>query len=245
MLYPENYLEMNELANQCRREWNIAEYDSIDIFSLIQDKIKNLTIVFKSMDDEISGACYKKFNQIVIFLNSKHSLGRQRFTLAHELYHVKYDEVTFQICNINSNDEIEKKADDFASCLLMPNGALESYKKDNNIKNWDLDLIIQTEQFFQISHSAMIWRIRNLEEITYEEYQNYKVHIKLEASNRGYDLKLYTPYSNKEFSIGNYIRLTEKALKCNKISQGKREELLLDAFCDDLVYKRNMGDLVE
>ena len=42
MLYPENYLEMNELANQCRREWNIAEYDSIDIFSLIQDKIKNV-----------------------------------------------------------------------------------------------------------------------------------------------------------------------------------------------------------
>ena len=53
------YLEMNELACSCRRQWKIDVNESIDIFSLAINKIKNLTIVFKVMDVDISGACLR------------------------------------------------------------------------------------------------------------------------------------------------------------------------------------------
>ena len=41
----------------------------------------------------------------------------------------------------------------------------------------------------------------------------------------------------KYFSLGKYIRLVEKVFNDNKISSGKRDELLLDAFRSDLTYK--------
>ena len=82
---------MNELAFACSRQWKIDVNESIDIFSLAINKIKNLTIVFKVMDDDISGACLKLENENIIFVNSRHSKGRQAFTIAHELYHLKYD----------------------------------------------------------------------------------------------------------------------------------------------------------
>ena len=90
------------------------------------------------MDDDLSGACLKLDKENIIFVNSKHRKGRQAFTIAHELYHLKYDENNFNICTLNSDDEIEKKADLFASCLIMPHGALESYKLDNGIEKWEL-----------------------------------------------------------------------------------------------------------
>ena len=130
----EDYFEMNELACGCRRQWKIDVNDSIDIFSLAINKMKNLTIVFKKMDDDLSGACLKLDKENIIFVNSKHRKGRQAFTIAHELYHLKYDENNFNICALNSDDEIEKKADLFASCLIMPHGALESYKLNNGIE---------------------------------------------------------------------------------------------------------------
>ncbi|ADC47009.1 hypothetical protein mru_1159 [Methanobrevibacter ruminantium M1] len=235
------YLEMNELACACRRQWKIDVNESIDIFSLAINKIKNLTIVFKVMDNDISGACLRLDKENIIFVNSRHSKGRQAFTIAHALYHLKYDENNFNICGIDSDDETEQKADLFASCLLMPHGALETYKLNNNIQKWDLDSIIDAEQYFQISHQALLWRLRHfLNEITYEQYRAFKEDINRNASIRGYDSSLYAPYLNKDYlTIGNYIQLTEKAFENELISLGKKEELLLDAFREDIVYNLN------
>lgn len=235
------YLEMNELACACRRQWKIDVNESIDIFSLAINKIKNLTIVFKKMDEDLSGACLKLDKENIIFVNSRYTKGRQSFTIAHELYHLRYDEANFNVCGINADDEIEKKADLFASCLLMPHGAIETYKLNNNIEKWDLDSIIDAEQYFQLSHHALLWRLRHfLNEITYEQYMVFKEDIIHNASIRGYDLSLYSPYLNKEYlTIGNYIKLTEKAFQNDLISQGKKEELLLDAFREDIVYNLN------
>ncbi len=234
----EDYFEMNELACGCRRQWKIDVNDSIDIFTLAINKMKNLTIVFKKMDDDLSGACLKLDKENIIFVNSKHRKGRQAFTIAHELYHLKYDENNFNICALDSDDEIEKKADLFASCLIMPHGALESYKLNNDIEKWNLDSIIDAEQYFQISHQALLWRLRHfLNDISFEEYMSYKENVMYNASIRGYDLSLYTPYLNKEYlTIGNYIKLTQKAYENDLISSGKKEELLLDAFREDIVY---------
>ena len=83
----------------------------------------------------------------------------------------------------------------------MPHDAIERYKIDNNIKKWNLDSIIDAEQYFQISHQALLWRIRHyLDDIEYDEYMSYKKNIKYNALIRGYDLSLYTPYLNKEYS---------------------------------------------
>ena len=247
MIQFDDYYEMDELASQCRKDWDVNEYDSIDIFQVAQNKMKNLTIVFTDLGSSISGACNKEHKEKVIFINSMDSAGRQRFTLAHEIYHLKYDENTYNICDKESNEEIEKKADAFASSLLMPHRALKNFKRENNINEWDIDSIIQTEQFFQISHHTMLFRLKRLEEITYDEYQEMKEYPIYNASLRGYNTDLYKkPKDKKFFTIGNYIRLTEDIYNEGLISHGKKEELLADAYRHDLIFNTaDMEELIE
>jgi Zn-dependent peptidase ImmA (M78 family) len=74
--------------------------------------------------------CAKTADICVIAVNSSMSKGRQRFTLAHELYHFKYEsENSISICSMKfsaaTDDGIEQDADRFASYLLLPPGSFE------------------------------------------------------------------------------------------------------------------------
>lgn len=240
-----NYLELNEEANEYRRKWGIDEYAPIDIFSVILNKIQNITIAFIDANEKLSGSCLDLKNQKVIFINTKHSLGRQRFTAAHELYHLHFNKKTFMTCSTDIKIQKEKDADQFASCLLLPHGALRKYEDENNISKWDLTNIIKAEQYFQISHKALLRRLLFLKKITRKEYKQFLPNIKKNASKRGYPINLYTPFTNKEIVMGNYIKLLTKAWDTQKISKGKMDELLLDAFYEDYCFNRNMEDLSE
>lgn len=236
-----NFFKLNELAIEFRSDIGIKHTDSIDFFPVIANKLKNLTIVFLDMDLEISGACCKFDAPKIMFINSNHTKGRQAFTAAHELYHLFYDDTPFTICKLGSDDKIEKNADNFASFLLMPINALYNYKKENNIEKWDLDLIIDCEQYYQISHESLLYRLKSIGDITSEQYLEFDGDIKLKASQRGYDSSLYEPYISKNYTIGNYARLVEEVFEKELISNARKDEYLLDAFLDDLVY--NMEEL--
>ena len=51
--------------------------------------------------------------------------------------------------------------------------------------------------------------------------------------------------SRQYFSLGAFISLTEKAFLKNKISAGKKDELLLDMYRSDIVYNLNESDLFD
>ena len=236
-----NLYELNKLAIEFRSDIGLNQESPLDFFPVITNKLKNLTIVFLEMDEKISGACFKVDSQQIMFINSKHPKGRQVFTAAHELYHLFYEDAAFTICNLNSNDEIEKNANQFASFLLMPINALYSYKKENNIEKWNLNSIIDCEQYFQISHEALLYRLKNGSDITFEEFNKFKPNIKNNAQYCGYDSSLYEPYIDKNYTIGNYVRLVEEVYQKDLISNGKREEYLIQSYLSDLVY--NLEDL--
>lgn len=58
------------------------------------------------------------------------------------------------------------------------------------------------------------------------------------ASRLGFDVSLYKPSSNEKRMqvFGHYICQAERLLETDKISNGKYEELLLDAFREDIVF---------
>ena len=236
-----NLYELNQLAIKFRLDIELKHDAPIDFFPTIINKLKNLTITYLEMDEKISGACFKFDSQQIMFINAKHPKGRQVFTAAHEIYHLFYEDNTFTICNLNSNEEIEKNANRFASLLLIPPTALYSYKKENNIKKWDLNSIIDCEQYFQISHESLLYRLKSIGDITFKEFSMFKPNIKYYAKHRGYDSSLYEPYIGKNYTIGNYVRLVEEVYEKDLISNGKREEYLIQSYLNDLVY--NLEDL--
>ncbi len=83
-------MDLRTRAERIRRQFGEDLSSPIDIFSLVKG-IDRLTLVFYPLGQNISGACIKRSASMGIALNSVMTLGRQRFTLAHELYHLFYD----------------------------------------------------------------------------------------------------------------------------------------------------------
>ncbi|WP_405309601.1 ImmA/IrrE family metallo-endopeptidase [Methanobrevibacter sp.] len=227
------------LAEMLRHEWGIDSFASANIRSLVYSNMGNLTVFWFPMKKNISGCCSKTKDDKVIFINTNHTIGRQNFTLAHELYHLLYEDIDdFIVCGVNNNSQSERNADNFASNLLMPDSALYWFKNKNQIDEWTLEDVIKCEQYYQVSHFTMLIRLKKLNWIGQNQFDKYGVNIIREADKLGYDTSLYkaSPENQKYSSIGELIRLTEKAYEDNKITGGKRREILLKSFRDDILY---------
>ena len=191
------------------------------------------------MNPEVSGACSKNDKDSIVVINSAHSKGRQNFTLAHELYHLLYDDSNNQFfCADDDENEVEEDANNFASCLLMPTPALREFKRENVNDKWTIKEIIKCEQWFAISHKNMLCRLRREKDIDYNDFDRFKYGVKGHALRLGYDLDLYEPSDEKKqyYAVGHLIPLAEKIYSKGKISKGLKNEILIKNFRSDMVY---------
>lgn len=234
-------ISINDNAIKLRTLLGEDETSPIDVFSLIQNH-EHITMVSYPLSEEVSGMCIKDDDNMIIVVNSSMSIGRQRFTIAHELCHLFFHDENCYICTkkFAENDKsLEYEADIFASFFIAPYGALRSMfgklkKELQTLSN----TVIALEQFYGLSHQAMLLRLyrdgfiskKELESLT--QLSPAKLALKL-----GYSASLYFPDKSREkFTTGKYIRLANEILDQDKISDAKYEELLLDAFRSDLVY---------
>lgn len=249
-----DYADLMTKAERLRIFYGEDNYSPIDIFSIAQ-QIEKLTLVFYPLGESISGMCIKGTDdKCTIAINSSMTLGRQRFTLAHELYHLYYDDSTKSICtkSVGDGNDCEKRADAFASYFLMPRAALmdktESLMKKGNGK-LSLHDIIRIEQFFSVSHQTAVYQLFNCGFLSKKEKERYlNISVRKIAESMGFSSDLYrsSPKDKKYRTYGHYIDLVEQLYKKDIISTGKYEELLLDAFRDDLVYGVDEGgDLID
>lgn len=228
-------IKIYELSVEARKKLGVSKDGAIDIFALVQ-KIPHLSLILYPLSDNISGMCIKRENDTVIVVNSGMSIGRQNFSIAHELYHFYFDKnkKTF-VCNnrIGKGSEIEQAADQFASFLLIPVGELSF--SGNNIT---IDTIIELEQLYKVSHMAMLYRLLDENFITSAQFGKFKDDIIKIASHLGFDTSLYKPSGDKKKykTYGYYIRQVQQMQSKDVISEGKYEQLLLESFREDIVY---------
>lgn len=247
-------MDLSNKASSIRRKLGEDEASPIDIFSLAKT-IPSLTLVFYPLGKNISGACMKNSVSALIAINSEMSIGRQRFTLAHELYHYFFDkEMSSTICSskIGSGSENEENADKFASYFLIPSVSLYEMIqtcKQGQERKLRVDEIIKLEQYFGVSRRAMLYRLQEEDEITASEASDFQQGVINSAARLGYDVSLYkpSPENKRMYVLGYYIMQAEKLLQNERISNGKYEELLLDAFRDDIVYGEEIegGDCID
>lgn len=232
-------------ATMLRKDLGEIGSGPIDIFAMAHG-IEGLTIVFYPFGEKLSGMCVKgQDGNNLIAINSSMTLGRQRFSLAHEFYHLYYDKNMISVCakTINSGLEIEKAADMFASYFLMPVNSLYEYAEKLSNRNADkklsLDDVIRIEQFFGVSHQAAVVRLMHTKFLSKKDGEDFlKEPVRLRAEALGFSSDLYKclPEEKQYTTLGNYISMTESAFSKGLISEGKYEELLLDAFRSDIVY---------
>ena len=93
-------------------------------------------------------------------------------------------------------------------------------------------------QYYGVSHGAMLYRLRTEGLINHLQLDDMKTGVRDIAATLGYDTAIYYPVPKDKQTrvLGHYIKSSEILLKEDCISQGKYEELLLDAFRADIVY---------
>ena len=75
-----------------------------------------------------------------------------------------------------------------------------------------------------------------------------KTGVRKQAEAMGFSSDLYRPLpEEKQYgTYGYYINQAEQLLKNGTVSEGKYEELLLDAFRDDMVYGiEESGEIID
>jgi len=241
----DNYTLARE-AGELRRVLGEDDYSSVDIFRLAQT-IKELTLVFYPMGDRLSGMCLKGPGDVLIAINSAMTRGRQRFSMAHELYHWYFDDMSAVICahDIGGPSGTERNANIFASFFLAPPAALSAAIKNTKGNKSKIDKadVVKLEQTFGMSRHAMLIRLVDEGELSKEDTIPMKSDVKIHALSLGYSDSLYRPLpaDKAKMTYGRYIKRAEELLERGLISDGKYEELLLDAFRADIVYGSDEG----
>lgn len=157
--------QIEMIANDLVQNTKSFPFDFSEILSRLSETI---TIYKSSFNDEnVSWLCKKFWSTYEIYVNRNHSESRQRFTMAHELWHIvlwhmlysnqKVDyrsRKSWEYSQEEQNQEIEANA--FASALLMP----KSKVKEAMLSPFAT--IDSMSKQFAVSEDAMKVRLFNL-----------------------------------------------------------------------------------
>ena len=230
-----NNLVLEKEATKFRTINGIGSDDPIKFASLL--KKLNIITVYRPLSSGFSGMAIKlEDNDIInrlILVNNTQTLGKQHFTIAHELYHLfvqrNFDYMTCNTGNFDKKSGEEFNADVFASILLLPENGVKSLIPDNETTKDRISLqtILKIEHYYSCSRSALLYRLKELEIITSKSYDKYCINVKKGAILNGYSLQLYEK-GNENLVIGNYGELANELYQKNKISESHFFSLLMD-----------------
>jgi Zn-dependent peptidase ImmA (M78 family) len=186
--------------------------------------------VFRPLSDSSYGMSIKmKDESRFMLVSSNSTIGRQHFTIGHELYHLYYDENPQpHMCGADGKAPAEQSADMFASNLLLPRvGLLAMLPEDfPTSKKLDLATVVKMEQKFQVSRQALLYRLKRLGIIGEDVLQSLLLAPTRDAAQRrGYDVALYEN-GNEGLIIGDYSSLATDLFEKGRISEGHYNELV-------------------
>lgn len=164
----------------------------------VLEQLGFIVVKFPSKDTKLSGFCIEKSGYKCIYINSNTSLGRQRFSLWHEYYHlITGDGIGISYDDDLEYDESECRAHLFSGLFIMPENLIRNYIENKNItmpyiKNID---ILEMANKFRVSFSAMLYRIIQI-------YPIYSNDLCKRFSLANNEKKL------REFAINNNLSIT-------------------------------------
>lgn len=242
-------LDIKGKADETRYRW--TKKGLIDIFSILD----NIAILIRRpiKTNKLSGFSTYFEDNFIVFLNSSYTLGHERFSGAHELYHITYNADILKSDKIlfGDNQDIEDEANIFAAEFLMPEEGIKEvfYKQvDVNPGQVEAKHLVRMHNYFKVSYKAMLKQLIQLrlcDEKLYEPLLYYQVLEKADVLEKitqmeGYSAELIKPSKIKSIST-EYIEIVRRNFEDNKISYGKLEEMLgfIGKVPEDYGYVRN------
>jgi Zn-dependent peptidase ImmA (M78 family) len=206
----------------------------------------DILAAFLPLSDDFSGMSIKSDENRFVLINSNHSVGRQNFTICHELYHLYFDpDFEPHKCQTGlfpKKGGSELFADQFASLLLLPEEGIlamipESELDFDSIK---ISTLLKIEQTYQCSRSALLIRLSKMKQISQSYLDSHSLNVKQGALQYGYGCELYSSTIGKKI-LGPYGILATQLFEDEKISQGHYRELMatIGISIDELTEDEN------
>ncbi len=199
------------------------------------------TLIRMVFTADISGMSILEADSKIIAVNTAMSLGRQRFSAAHELYHIEVEQIcTGTICTSGYDDkksESEMEADKFASYFLMPYDGLEWYIGQQRVERWDEEQVFLLSQYYRMSFMAVIVRLYQEKRITRDEYEILKC-VDVQRALKTISVaepELYQPGEGlRQYMVdGQYIQLMELLKDTEALSESRYGQFAREAFMDN------------
>jgi len=215
------------LAGKFRTENGLGLAEPVSVKTLLRKL--GITVMYRPLSGDSYGiSCKSKSGKMFMLINSNSTVGRQHFTIAHELYHLYFDEnpVPHMCCGGVSVEE--RNADMFASVLLLPRDGVYTMLSKEEILRHQVKLatVLRIEQMFQVSRAMLLIRLRDIGVISENERKAVQsVPVKESAFEYGYDKSLYEP-GNEGVTIGDFGEKARLLFEAGQISEGHYIELL-------------------
>ncbi len=226
---PSDVRSNTHVDNLAARVVNMLDLGSRPALALqkVMEHVLRTKILFVQLSDFGSAAStvHPTFGAAIV-VNNEEAPWRINFTLAHELFHIltwdAFPAADMQLNEAHFND-IEKKADRFASTLLLPESEVRKELSDRMAdKKLSFSDVIDVAHEFGVSTQALLYRMANMHLIPWEKADAAAHNEELVMLDRrirrdaGYD----APESQR------FILLAAKCLRKGLISRGKFAELL-------------------
>lgn len=227
------YIIENE-ASQLREKFLLGDRLPVDIEGLLLKQ--GILTVFTPLSADFSGMCLKYNDQTnFVLVNSDSVVGRQNFTVAHELYHLfVQDKTEFKVhsCDItNPQSPIERHANTFASYFLMPKaGVIDVMQKIGcTKKNINAAHIIVMCDYFGVSYMAMLVRVNKILSLPSDRFDSLKnIQPVNAAKDFGLRSDVFEKPDIKDKVVGDYASKAQSLYESGRISKGHLIELLND-----------------
>lgn len=219
-------------ASRLRAKFLLGDRLPIDMESLLVDQ--GILAVYTPMSDCFSGMCLKYDDKTnFVLINSNMVMGRQNFTVAHELYHLfVQDPKDFQVhsCDINSpQSPIERHANSFASFFLMPTAGIADVMQRIGCNKTTINSahLITMCGYFGVSYHAMLVRISKILHLADDKFNDLKSMSPITYAHL-YGLKtdVFAVPKRDDVIVGDYAAKAQSLYDSGKISKGHLIELM-------------------
>lgn len=245
-----SHFDIDSLADEIRSSWELGGRPALSLSSIMEQKY-GIKIVYQALGDIGSGASilHPEYGPVVV-INSDEAPWRRNFDLAHELFHL----VTWNAFapeNLQDPeyfDDVEKKAERFASTILLPDAevrrSINLRLKKEALTYSDL---VDIAREFGVSTIALLFRLSNLRLLNFETAKGMADDEELRALDRRARKDEWGGGPNTT----RFYFLAAKCLRKGLISRGKFSEMVeinradVDNFLKDIGVMEEEGETIE
>ena len=151
-------------AREARSELCLSAQEPLGCLLTLVERRLELPVVIAALPQPIAGCCWHDGARIVLWVNGTHAAVRQRFTLAHELGHLRcrhdarIEVDTFETLAGKTTDSREIQANAFAAELLAPVAGVRAMIDGEPT----LDDVVLIAARFGLSTIAALYRLNTL-----------------------------------------------------------------------------------